>query len=542
MNKKKAAIVFITGQSNAHAHAQSLAEQDRITLPLKNVFTLDRKENQSFDISDVVWSGFTTQGKNLGESQDDTASFAYYLAKRWQNLIDNGKNLPDLYIVQMSIGGQGIVNGMWNPDLPKCLVAGSLENVNISLYHLAKKIFPLVRKNLSDNGIESQVIGWHWLGSEQDLFDDESEVPQLTNRYDSFFNDMMSFIGCDCPTYLYKIYSKKQCEACRKNENSLDIINSQFIRQCKIHDNFRIVDLAESPLWNEKSDDLGIFCPDLIHYCAETQKWFANHFLDEVFERYENTSKFNGKGDVYAKARPKYADELFLYFKNELNISSESIFADIGSGTGIFTQQLLTNGYKVFAVEPNVDMRRKAEEKLSDNINFISVDGTASDTHLPDSSVDYITTAQAFHWFESDLFKKECLRILKPNGKVMIVYNSRNEKTECNQELAKLNEKYCADFHGFSNGINSEKCEAFFDYKCQLFSVDNSQLYSKEEFVNRELSSSYSLKQDEDKYYEYVEELKSLFDKFSVNDVMKYPISTKAYIGSFSDEYINSKK
>lgn len=284
MNRKKAALVFITGQSNAHAHAQPLSEQDRITLPLKNVFSLDRKENQSFDISDVKWSGFTTQGKNLGESQDNTACFAYYLAKRWQNAIDKGENLPDLYIVQMSIGGQGIVNGMWNPDLPQCLISGSLDSVNISLYHLAKKIFPLVRKNLNDNGIDSQVIGWHWLGSEQDLFDDESEIAELTSRYDNFFSDMISFIGCECPTYLYKIYSKRQCDACRKNENSLDIINAQFVHQCQLHDDFKIVDLANSPLFDDKKDDMGIFCPDLIHYRAETQKWFADSFFDEVFK------------------------------------------------------------------------------------------------------------------------------------------------------------------------------------------------------------------------------------------------------------------
>lgn len=68
-----------------------------------------------------------------------------------------------------------------------------------------------------------------------------------------------------------------------------------------------------------------------------------------------------------------------------------SIFADIGSGTGIFTEQLLNCGYKVFTIEPNGDMRKKAEEKLSDNKGFVSVNGSDSDMKISDKSVDFIT-------------------------------------------------------------------------------------------------------------------------------------------------------
>ena len=69
-----------------------------------------------------------------------------------------------------------------------------------------------------------------------------------------------------------------------------------------------------------------------------------------------HTNRFDGKSEIYAKARPKYATELFEYLKNVLNIPAGSVFADIGSGTGIFTEQLLGCGYKVYAVEPNDDM------------------------------------------------------------------------------------------------------------------------------------------------------------------------------------------
>ena len=145
-----------------------------------------------------------------------------------------------------------------------------------------------------------------------------------------------------------------------------------------------------------------------------------------VSDKMNYTHRFDGKSDIYEKARPKYASGLFDYLKNTLNIPSGSVFADIGSGTGIFTEQLLGCGYRVFVVEPNMDMRKKAEEKLSHNKNFVSVNGSDSDMKLPSGSVDYITAAQAFHRFGAAVFKKECCRVLKLEGKVIIVYNSEN--------------------------------------------------------------------------------------------------------------------
>ena len=62
------------------------------------------------------------------------------------------------------------------------------------------------------------------------------------------------------------------------------------------------------------------------------------------------TNRFDGKGEIYAKARAKYAAVLFDFLKNDLKAVADSIFADIGSGTGIFTEQLLNCGYKVFAI------------------------------------------------------------------------------------------------------------------------------------------------------------------------------------------------
>ncbi len=242
-------------------------------------------------------------------------------------------------------------------------------------------------------------------------------------------------------------------------------------------------------------------------------------------------NRFEGKSEIYAKARPKYALKFFDYLKNTLNIPAGTVFADIGSGTGIFTEQLLSCGYKVFAVEPNGGMRRKAEEKLSANQNFVSVNGSDGNTALPDKSVDFITAAQAFHWFDQEAFRRECGRILKPGGKVIIIYNSRDKNADCTKALANLHYKYNSEFHGFSNGMSNEKCIFFFSGKCDIFRADNTLTYDRQGYVNRVLSSSYAMKEDDSRYNEYIKEINRIFDRFSADNLISIPTETIAYIG-----------
>jgi len=147
-----------------------------------------------------------------------------------------------------------------------------------------------------------------------------------------------------------------------------------------------------------------------------------------------NEKRFEGLGNIYAKYRPSYPQTLIEYLYSDVGVNKESIIADIGSGTGIFSKQLLEAGNKVIAVEPNDDMRAVAEFDLGIFPNFTSLNAAAENITLDDNSVDFITVAQAFHWFDMLMFKKECNRILKENGKVIIVYNGLDSSTEIAKE------------------------------------------------------------------------------------------------------------
>jgi len=102
----------------------------------------------------------------------------------------------------------------------------------------------------------------------------------------------------------------------------------------------------------------------------------------------------------YVRYRPRYPRELLDWLSETIGFAPAWRVADVGSGTGIFAELLLENGNEVFAVEPNDGMREEAEASLAHFPNFHSVNGTAEATTLPDHSVNLVTAAQAFHWFD----------------------------------------------------------------------------------------------------------------------------------------------
>jgi len=249
-----------------------------------------------------------------------------------------------------------------------------------------------------------------------------------------------------------------------------------------------------------------------------------------------NESKFDGKGQVYAQFRPAYAIAFMDNRNAEVSIDAGSVIADVGSGTGIFTRQLLERGNKVYAVEPNHDMRVVAETDLSGFGGFVSIEGSAESTMLADGSVDCITVAQAFHWFDRNRFKTECRRILKPGGRVILVWNSRDESSELIRENEAINRKYCPDFKGFSGGMrftgDNEEIEDFFDGRFEARVFPNDLVFDEQEFIGRNLSGSYALKENDRDYGAYVAAIKVLFEKYGDSGLLTMPNLTRSFVGT----------
>lgn len=161
--------------------------------------------------------------------------------------------------------------------------------------------------------------------------------------------------------------------------------------------------------------------------------------------------RFNGRHQDYQAARPSYAQE-FLDWLGELYAPPERYTAaDIGSGTGKLSAQLLAAGFRVCGVEPNPDMRGAAEALLGGDPRFSSSNGTDHDTGLPDRSVDMVAAAQAFHWFDGPAFAREC----RPDPASRRAGRSRLERPRvCTDEpgLGPGLSGALSELHGFTAG------------------------------------------------------------------------------------------
>jgi len=145
--------------------------------------------------------------------------------------------------------------------------------------------------------------------------------------------------------------------------------------------------------------------------------------------------------------RPGYPPEVLQLLRAKCGLRPEHIVADVASGTGIFTRLLLENGNSVFAVEPNAEMRERSLHELESYSRLVSIAGTAEDTTLRNESVDFVTAAQAAHWFDLTRARAEFERILKPHGWCVLVWNERlTSGSDFLQDYEKLLLTYSTDY------------------------------------------------------------------------------------------------
>lgn len=248
----------------------------------------------------------------------------------------------------------------------------------------------------------------------------------------------------------------------------------------------------------------------------------------------DNTQKFTGKADIYAKYRPSYPVEAVNFILGKINADEPKV-ADIGAGTGIFTELLLKNTAEnatICAVEPNEDMRRKMQPLIQSYDNLYVIGATAENTTLPDKGFDLVTVAQAFHWFDEKKFRKECQRISKPNGIVALIWNSRDKNDGMTGEYYGIIKRFCEGYNHLQNTRpHTNDFSDFFGGEYTTKLISNTLSLNKEYFINRTLSASYSLKPEDKAFEEYMTELESYFEKYQVSGIITIANITEIYIG-----------
>lgn len=233
-------------------------------------------------------------------------------------------------------------------------------------------------------------------------------------------------------------------------------------------------------------------------------------------DQYKPKERFSNRVADYVRYRPSYPQEIIDTITEYYNVTGNGVIADIGAGSGIFSSLLLKNSFNVMAVEPNEAMRGYAEAFLGRHSNYRSINGSAEKTTLEDSSVDAITVAQAFHWFETESAVKEFRRILKKNGVLFLIWNDR--KTDdggFHEEYHDMVIRHCRDYCETTHKrfFGDRLKEIFTGCTIEEHHFDNHQVFDFNSLLGRLMSSSYSPKESDENYAPLVEELKELFGR-----------------------------
>ena len=244
-------------------------------------------------------------------------------------------------------------------------------------------------------------------------------------------------------------------------------------------------------------------------------------------------ARFSDRVENYVRYRPGYPLEILDLLRREAGLTSASVIADIGSGTGISTELLLKTGCTVHGVEPNREMRQAAERLLAGLPGFRSVDGTAQDTTLPDKSADLIVAAQAFHWFNTPETRAEFSRILKPGGHIVLIWNERRtDATPFLRDYEQLLLRFATDYATVRHeNIDAAALERFFNGPYATHAFSNEQRFDFSALQGRLLSSSYAPPPGHPQHEPMIAELRLLFDLHQAAGVVCFEYDTRLYIG-----------
>ncbi len=246
--------------------------------------------------------------------------------------------------------------------------------------------------------------------------------------------------------------------------------------------------------------------------------------------------RFSNRVDNYVKCRPSYPEELLAYLKQNGLLKEHTVLADVGSGTGISSELFMRSGVEVYGIEPNEAMRQAAEQYLSTYTKFHSVNATAENTSLPGNSIDVIVAAQAFHWFDHEKCKAEFKRVLKIDGKVVLMWNDRRTDTT---DFLKVYEDFLQLFGtdyaaiNHKNIQNEEVFDTFFgkgNYESHRFY--NFQDLDFEGLKGRVLSSSYMPNEGHTDYEFMMYCLKKIFLRYQEKGTVRLDYDTKIYYGT----------
>jgi SAM-dependent methyltransferase len=142
-------------------------------------------------------------------------------------------------------------------------------------------------------------------------------------------------------------------------------------------------------------------------------------------------NSFGGVAEAYDRGRPTYPREAAVYLTGEKPLS----VLELGAGTGKLTEQLLALGHDVHATDPDAQMLAVLQRRHPD---VRTSQSGAEEIPAGDASYDVVVAGQAFHWFDTERALPEIQRVLKPRGRLSLVWNQRDERIPWVKRLGRI--------------------------------------------------------------------------------------------------------
>ncbi|MDG2526685.1 class I SAM-dependent methyltransferase [Stenotrophomonas sp. HITSZ_GD] len=246
-------------------------------------------------------------------------------------------------------------------------------------------------------------------------------------------------------------------------------------------------------------------------------------------------ARFSNRVADYVRYRPGYPPQLMAWIHDGLGVAPRARVADIGAGTGISSRMFLQAGHPVIAVEPNAAMRTAAEQWLGGEAGFAALDGSAEATGLADASVDMVSAAQAFHWFDTRAVRAEWARILRPGGLALVYWNSRLlQATPFLAGYEALLLEYGTDYRAVAERYqDDDTMRAWFGAGfVDAARFPNVQRMDFDALRGRLLSSSYAPAEGHPRHAPMLDALRALFDRHAVDGHVEFAYQTRAFAGT----------
>lgn len=242
---------------------------------------------------------------------------------------------------------------------------------------------------------------------------------------------------------------------------------------------------------------------------------------------------FADRQQLYDDFRPSYPADAVALIRQ--TIGPDAVLADVGSGTGKLAVLCAPHVRRLYAVEPSVHMRRMLTMRTSQYPQVTALAATAESIPLPDRSVDAITVAEAYHWFDNAEARAEFHRILKPGGHIFLLWN-HFERNAYDEEMRGIHQQF-RTYPRPKQRTGAERADDLFgEGQWRRLTFDNTLHQTFRQFLGGMSSASHAPEAGTVAGQAFQQAVRRLFDAHAENGLLTTHATTVCYIGTLAQD------